>query len=375
MNPNGSRYWRLKYRLHGKEKTFSVGVFPTVSLADAREAVLAARRLITKNTDPTTHRKQEKACRTDNRFRVVAAEWHKKESGRWTADHAANVSRTLKTDAFPLIGDIPVDQVTAQDALRVIRKIEERGALDVASRVKQRMAGVFRYAIRTGKATSNPCDALTGVIETRKVTHRKSVPIKQLPAFLNDLDDYQGYDITRLALKLLVLTFVRPGELRGAQWKEFDLKGNEWRIPAERMKMKAEHVVPLSDQTIAVLEEVKPISGKYDFVFPGAHSWRKPMSENTLNFGIQKRLGYDATAHGFRTVASTVLNETGFRVDVIERQLAHAERNKVRAAYNKAQHLDERREMMQWWADYLDAARTGNKVVTGKFGKVTNSRT
>jgi integrase len=195
------------------------------------------------------------------------------------------------------------------------------------------------------------------------------VPIESLPAFLKDLEAYPGYIITKLALKLLVLTFVRPGELRGAQWTEIDLQRREWRIPAERTKMKTEHIVPLSDQTVSLLKEVKAISGKYDYVFPGSHNWRKPMSENTLNYGIQKRMGYDATAHGFRTVASTVLNETGFRVDVIERQLAHAERNKVRAAYNKAQHLAERREMMQWWADHLDTLMIGKKVVTGKFGK------
>ena len=368
VNPNGSRYWRLKYRLHGKEKTFSLGVYPIVTLAEAREDVLHAKRQLNKGVDPTLNRKQERARSTDIRFRVIAAKWFKKESGRWTRDHAANVWRTLKTDAFPLIGDIPVDQITAQDALSVVRKIEERGALDVAARVKQRMAGVFRYAIYTGKATTNPVDALKDVIQTRKVTHRRSVPIETLPDFLNDLENYKGYAITKLALKLLVLTFVRPVELRGARWKEFDLKRKEWRIPAERMKMKMEHIVPLSKQAVAVLKEAKKITGKYDYVFPGSHNWRKPMSENTLNYGIQKRMGYDATAHGFRTVASTVLNETGFRMDVIERQLAHAERNKVRAAYNKAQHLAERREMMQWWADHLDTERADDKVVTGKFG-------
>jgi integrase len=369
INPNGSKYWRLKYRLYGKEKTFAVGVYPTVSLADARRDALDAKRmLVSEGVDPTIHRKQEKARKADIRFRIIADNWHKKESGRWSADHADRVWQTLKTDAFPLIGDTPVDQITAQDALGVIRKIEARGALDVAARVKQRMSAVFRYAIYTGKATINPVDSLKDVIQSRKVTHRRSVPIGALPNFLRDLENYKGYDITKLALKLLVLTFVRPGELRGAQWKEFNLKQKEWRIPAERMKMKAEHIVPLSNQAVEVLKEVRGITGKYDYVFPGSHDWRKPMSENTLNYGIQKRMGYDATAHGFRTVASTVLNETGFRMDVIERQLAHAERNKVRAAYNKAQHLAERREMMQWWADHLDTEREGGKVIAGKFG-------
>ena len=368
VNPNGSKYWRLKYRLHGKEKTFSLGVYPAVGLSDVRKDALDAKRLVSKGIDPTINRRQEKARKKDIRFQIIADKWFKKESGRWTADHAENVWRTLKTDAFPIIGDIPVDQITAQDALSVVRKVEERGALDVAARVKQRMSAVFRYAIYTGKATTNPVDALKDVIQTRKVVHRRSVPITSLPDFLRDLENYKGYVITRLALKLLVLTFVRPGELRGAQWKEISLKRREWRIPAERMKMKEEHIVPLSDQAVALLKEVKAITGKYDYVFPGSRTWRKPMSENTLNYGIQKRMGYSATAHGFRTVASTVLNETGFRMDVIERQLAHAERNKVRAAYNKAQHLSERREMMQWWGDYIDVARGNHKVIAGKFG-------
>ena len=374
VNPNGSKYWRLKFRLHRKEKTFALGVYPTLGLADARKDALGAKRLIGKGIDPTVNRKQEKARQTDNRFRVIAKEWHGKEKGRWTTDHAANVLRTLKTDAFSEIGDIPIDQITAQDCLAVIRKIEARGSLDVAGRVKQRMASVFRFAMRTGRATSNPADALTGVIETRKVVHRKSVPVDQLPAFLKALDDYAGYNITRLALKLLVLTFPRPGELRGALWDEFDLEGKEWRVTADRMKMKREHIVPLADQAITVLEEIKVISGGYELVFPGSHSWKKPMSENTLNYGIQKRLKYDATAHGFRTVASTVLNETGFRADVIERQLAHVPGDKVRSAYNAAEYLPERRVMMQWWADYLDTVKAGSKVVAGKFGKATNSR-
>lgn len=373
VNPNGSKYWRLKFRLHGKEKTFALGVYPTLSLADARKDALAAKRLVSKGIDPTVNRKQERARQTDNRFRVVAKEWHGKAKGLWTEDHAANVWRTIKTDAFPLIGDIPVDQVTAQNCLAVINKVEERGALDVAGRVKQRMASVFRYAMRTGKATNNPCDALTGVIEARTVVHRKSVSIDQLPDFLRALDCYGGYKITQLALKLLVLVFVRPGELRGARWAEFDLEEKKWLIPAERMKgkkgQKREHLVPLADQAVALLEEISSISGGYSLVFPGAHSWKKTMSENTLNHAIQKRLGFaPATAHGFRTVASTQLNETGFRSDVVELQLSHVDKDKVRGAYNKAEYWDERVKMMQWWADYLDTVKASDKVVAGKFG-------
>ena len=244
-----------------------------------------------------------------------------------------------------------------------------RGALDVASRVKQRISSVFRYAIQTARCDYNPADQLQGVIETRKVTHMPSLPADALPAFLEQLEAYQGYKVTQLALKFLIHTFVRPGEIRGALWQEINLDKKEWRIPAGRMKMNEEHIVPLSDQAIAILEELQPLTGKYDLLFPGVRNNRKPMSENTLTFAIRKRLGFDATAHGFRATASTVLNEVGFRSEVIERQLAHAERNKVRAAYNRSQYLSERKEMMQWWGDYLENQMTESNVLPFKATK------
>lgn len=366
VKPDNSKYWRLKYRLHGKEKNLALGVSPGVSLSEVRKEAGKAKEQIRAGVDPVLIRKREKANKTGNTFRVVAKEWHDKQKGRWSEDHAARVWDSLTTDVFPSIGDIPIQDIKTLDCLAVVRAVEGRGALDTAGRVKQRMSSVFRYAVQTARTEINPADQLQGIIATRKVTHRASLKAEELPDFLCKLEDYQGYVLTKLALKLLMFTFVRPGELRLARWDEFDIEARQWRIPAERMKMKEAHIVPLSNQALAVLEELRPITGHYDLVFPGVRNVRTPMSENTLTYAIRKRLGFDATAHGFRSTASTILNETGFRHDVIERQLAHAERNKVRAAYHHSQYLEERTQMMQWWADYLGTQRMGKKVVPFK---------
>jgi len=248
--------------------------------------------------------------------------------------------------------------------LEVIRAVEFRGALDVASRILQRTSAVFRYAIQTGRATYNPAADMQGVLKTRKVDHRAAISQTELPDFLKKLDSYSGDPVTKLALRLIVLTFVRTGELRGARWEEFDLDQGEWRIPAERMKMRAPHIVPLSGQALAVIEELKPLTGQFDLLFPSQRDQRRPISENTLLYALY-RLGYHkrATVHGFRALASTILNETGFRPDVIERQLAHAERNKVRAAYHRSEYLEERRKMMKWWGTYIESTAKDRKVV------------
>lgn len=374
INPNGSKYWRLKYRYGGKEKNLALGVYPDTTLSKARQAVRSAREQIADRIDPMAVRKlQKQEERTLNTFHAVAKEWHHKNKGRWAASHVKKVWGTIEADVLPWIGSTAIGELTAKECLAIVRRVEERGALDVASRVKQRMSAIFRYAIYTGKATHNPVDVLKDVIETRKVTHRAALLASELPAFLKALDENSSlHIITKLALKFIMRTFVRPGELRGARWAEFDFKRKEWRIPAERMKMKEEHIIPLSDQAISILNDLKPITGSRDLVFPGANSPHKPMSENTLTFAIRKRLGFDATAHGFRATASTILNETGFRLDVIERQLAHAERNKVRKAYNRSQYLEERRKMMQWWSEYLNGLKTGANVVPlGYINSVT----
>jgi len=357
VRPNGSKYWRLSYRYQQKQKTLALGVYPVVSLSKARELVLEAKRLLLDNIDPSIEKRRKKVASGEQAFEVIADKWFKKESGLWSKDHATKVWKSLQVDAFPYIGTVPVKDLETRDVLMVIKKIESRDSLDVASRIKQRIRSVLRYAVQTGILKYNVADGFEGVIRTRKVQHRKSIKLDQLPSFLNAIETYKGYILTQYALQFIVHTFVRPGELRSAEWKDIDLDKALWRIPAEKMKMKEEHIVPLSKQVLALLEKIKKVSGRYNIVFPGSHDSKKPMSENTLTYAIRKRLDYDATAHGFRTTASTILNESGFRVDVIERQLAHGERNKVRAAYNRSQYLEERREMMQWYSDYLESLK------------------
>ena len=370
VHPNGSKYWRLKYRFHGKEKILALGVYPEVSLAQAREGMDAAKKIIKAGIDPVVKRREIKhldQINAANTFEVVAREWHEKQKDRWITDHANRVIKTLQDEAFPLIGSKPIANITTKDLIVVIRKVEKRGALDVSARVLQRITAVFRYAVQTGRIEVNPATELKGVLKTRKVKHQPALKATELPGFLNKLDNYNGDPVTVLAFKLLILTFVRPGELRGARWNEFDLERKEWRIPAERMKMRQEHIVPLSKQAIEVLEELKPLTGKHELSFPNRNGGAKTMSENTLVYALY-RMGYhkQATAHGFRATASTILNEQGWRPDVIERQLAHAERNKVRAAYHRSEYLPDRKKMMQSWADYLDGLRNGADVVNIK---------
>ena len=359
VQPTGAKYWRLKYRIRGREKLLALGVYPQVSLAKARQKRDSARELIAAGIDPIEHKREEQrvaAVHASNSFEVVAREWHGQQAPRWTPGHATQVLWTLDSDAFPKIGHRPVNEITAPEVLAVLRDIEKRNALEVAGRVRQRCGAVFRYAIQTGRATYNPVADLAGALKTRKVTHRAALGQSELPEFLSKLAAYNGHLLTRLALRLLVLTMVRTGELRGARWDEIDEPRAEWRIPAGRMKMRQPHLVPLSHQAIEVLRAVRPLTGHGPLLFPAQTGDGKPMSENTMLYAIY-RMGYHgrATGHGFRATASTILNELGFRPDVIERQLAHAERNKVRAAYHRSEYLDERRTMMQAWADLLDA--------------------
>jgi integrase len=344
-----------------------LGEYPSVSLADARSARDQARRLVDASVNPAQARRddeRERRAAADNTFKTVALEWIERMEGRWTAHHAADVRRSLEQEAFPAIGLRPVAEITPSEVIDCLRAIEKRGAIEVAHRTSQRIATVFRYAVNTERATFNPAADLRGVLKTRKVTHLKAMPRDDLPEFLRKLETYDGRAETRIGLRLLALTFVRTGELRGARWAEIDLDKAEWRIPAERMKMREEHVVPLSTQAIETLRELQTFTGRAPLLFPGRSNAYKPVSENTFLFALY-RLGYHsrATGHGFRALASTTLNEQGWPPDVIERQLAHAERNKVRAAYNRAQYMAERREMMQAWADFLDAQRDSSNVV------------
>lgn len=368
VKPGGSKLWRLKYRFGGKEKLLAIGSYDKgVSLKKAREERDKARKQLVEGIDPGASRKEEKHAereQIENTFRAIALNWAETYGAHWTESHRARVVTSLEADAFPALGDLPIREITPPMVIEVIRAVESRGALDVASRVLQRTSSIFRFAIQTGRATYNPASDMRGVLKTRKVEHRSTISQGELPEFLKKLDSYSGDPITKLALRLIILTFVRTGELRGARWEEFDVDQREWRIPAERMKMRSPHIVPLSPQALAVLEELQPLTGHFDLLFPSQRDHQRPISENTLLYALY-RLGYHkrATVHGFRALASTILNETGFRPDVIERQLAHVERNKVRAAYHRSEYLEERQKMMDWWGKCIESMANEQKVV------------
>lgn len=373
IHPNGSKYWRLKYRYASKEKRLALGVYGKVSLKEARADAAKAKDLLENGGDPAAQRRTEKRVRAvaaANTFEVVAREWLDRQAGQWTPAHAERVLVSLERDIFPVLGKAPVSKISPPELLATIRAIEDREALETAQRVLQRCSAVFQYAIGTGGADANPAVHLKGTLRARKPTHYAALMAKDLPEFLQKLDAYQGDPQTQNALHLLLLTFVRTGELRAARWPEFDLEGATWLIPAERMKMGRQHHVPLSRQAIDVLRCQKALTGKWELVFPSRSNLTRPMSENTILFAIY-RMGYHsrATGHGFRATASTILNEQGWRPDVIERQLAHVEKNKVRAAYHRSEYLEERRKMMQAWADYLDAIKTDEKVVNIRLTK------
>ena len=366
--PNGSRYFRLKYRFAGKEKRLALGVYPLITLVRAREDSRLARLLLHDGIDPAERKKdraREVRMAAVNSFEQVAREWHGIMKHKWTERHSDDVIESLEKDIFPAFGKKGIADLKAPEILEAIRKIEKRGAIDIAQRVRQRCSSVFAFAIGSGFTENNPVAAMAGVFATRKPEPRRMLPVEQLPEFLTKLQDYSGDKFIRIALQLTVLTMVRTVEMRGACWHEFDLKKNLWSIPAERMKMRAPHVVPLSRQVLAALDELRPITGSYELLLPGRSDRTKPISENTLLYALY-RMGYHqrATTHGFRALASTVLNESGlWRPDAIERQLAHKEQNAVRAAYHRAEYMEERTRMMQWWGDYLESAETKGKQV------------
>ncbi|MGA8147335.1 MAG: tyrosine-type recombinase/integrase [Gallionellaceae bacterium] len=370
---DGGKFWRLRYRLGGKEKSLSFGSYPQVSLKDARAKRDEQHKVLDADLDPSAERKAN-ALRTKlanvNSFEAVALEWYNKQLHTWVEHHASDVKRRLESNIFPTIGKRPIDQISALELLETIRKIEARGSYDLAHRVLQVCGQVFRYGIATGRCARNLSADLRGALTPHVKQHQSAVRPEELPDLLRAIAKYDetGDKQTRLALQLLAQTFVRTNELIGAEWKEFDFENGLWIIPAERMKMKSEHVVPLAPQALSKLAELKELSSGSRFVFPGRNR-DKPISNNTMLFALY-RLGYKGkmTGHGFRAVASTILNESGFKPDVIERQLAHCERNEVRAAYNRAEYLPERRIMMQQWADYLDSIEAGAKVIPFKTG-------
>jgi integrase len=359
ITPAGGKYWRLKYSFGAKEKLLALGVYPEVSLADARDRRAQARRVLAAGNDPSEAKKEARRLvvhKQQNTFEAIAKEWHQNRSPKWTPSYAKKTLRRLDMHVFPTLGGRSIADITAQELLSVMRKIETHGT-DMAHRLLHICGQIFTYAVVTDRAPANPAASLRGALTPHVKRHNAYIRPHELPEYLKKLEAYDGSLQTKLALKFLLLTFVRTGELRGAEWAEIDLDKAEWRIPAERMKMRDPHIVPLSRQAVALLKELQRLSAHWRYVFPNQHKPSGFMSENTMLYGLY-RMGYHskATGHGFRSTASTILNEHGFPPDVIERQLAHCERNSVRAAYNHAQYLPERRKMMQWWADYLDKA-------------------
>ena len=365
---DGRKYWRLRYWLGGKEKSLSLGVYPDVSLKAARAKRADERKHLDNKLDPSAERKaatlRERAA-LENSFEAVAIEWSTKRANTWVPSHALDVKRRLEKNIYPLIGRRPIAAIDAPELLAAVRKIESRGAHDLSHRVLSVCGQVFRYGVATGRCNSDISKDLRGALTPHKKKKQPAVRPEELPALLRAISGYDaiGDKQTRMALKLLALTFVRTNELIGAAWPEFDIEGAMWTVPASRMKMKQEHLVPLSRQAIALLAQLKETCGGSRFVFPGRNR-DKPVSNNTMLFALY-RLGYKGkmTGHGFRAVASTILNETGYRSELIERQLAHGERDEVRAAYNRAEYLPERKKMMQQWSDYIDSVQTTGEVV------------
>jgi integrase len=366
---SGGKWWRLKYRFGGKEKLLSLGVYPDVSLKAARERRDEARRLLAEGIDPGEHRKATKAMKVEraaNSFEAVAREWFAKYSPTWAAGHADKIIRRLERDVFPWIGGRAIAEITAPELLAVLRRIEERGAVETAHRAKQNVGQVFRYAIATGRAERDPSADLRGALTPWKPQHYPALTDpKDIAPLLRAIDGFTGTLPVKTALILAPLLLVRPGELRQAEWAEFNLDEATWNIPAEKMKTRAAHLVPLPRQAVEALLMLHPLTGHNRFVFPGVRDHAHPMSENTVNMAL-RRMGYPKevmTGHGFRAMARTVLDEVlGFRPDWIEHQLAHAVRDPNGRAYNRTAHLKQRREMLQAWADYLDALKVGNVV-------------
>ncbi|EBI5827819.1 DUF4102 domain-containing protein [Salmonella enterica] len=373
VKTNGSRYWRLKYRIDGKEKLLALGVYPDVSLADARAKRDEARKGIAGGIDPLEAKKEQKVEReaqVKNTFQEIALEWHNMKVKKWSAGYASDILEAFNKDVFPFIGQRPIADIKPLELLNVLKKMEDRGATEKAKKVRQRCGEVFRYAIVTGRAEYNPAPELTSAMQGHESTHYPFLTTEELPAFFKALAGYSGSELMVLAARLLIITGLRTGELRGALWSEIDTNKALWEISAERMKMRRPHIIPLSIQALAIIEQIRAMTGQFPLLFPGRNDPSKTMSEASIN-QVFKRIGYTGrvTGHGFRHTMSTVLHEQGYNTAWIETQLAHVDKNAIRGTYNHAQYLDGRREMLQWYADYMASLEKGGNVVQGTFNR------
>ena len=369
----GAKYWRLDYRFAGKRKTLAIGVYPDVALSEARERREEARKVLANGADPGDIKKAQKAAvvaLAENSFELVAREWFSKHAPNWKENHSSKIIARLEKDVFPWIGAIPIAEINAPALLAAIRRIESRGALETAHRALACCGQVFRYAVATGRAERDPTGDLRGALPpVKKEKHFAAItdPLK-VGELLRDIEGYQGSYVVKSAFKLSPMLFVRPGELRKMEWAELDLDRAEWIIPADKMKMGVTHIVPLAKQAVEVLREIQPLTGRGKYVFPGERDHDRPMSDNAIRSAL-RRMGWandEMTPHGFRAMASTILDNMGYKQEWLERQLAHEEPNKIKAAYKREawrMYLPERIAMMQAWADYLDGLAAGAQVI------------
>lgn len=371
--PNGTKSWRLKYRIGGKEKRVVFGVYPTVTLAEARTKRDEAKRVLAAGGDPGQEKQAEKLAKVmavANSFERLALEWHEHKRPNWSAGYASDILEYLKKDIFPFLGPRAITDIKPAEMLAVLRKMEQRGVLDKLKKTRQACRQIFTYAVITGRAENNPVVDLASALKAPKQKHFPHLLTDQIPGFLRALNDYSGSIVTRNATRLLMLTGLRTIELRASEWADIDFDKGVWNIPAERMKMRRPHIVPITRQVKELLEEVHQLTGRGKYIFPGRNDAGKSMSEAGINQVI-KRIGYDgkATGHGFRHTMSTILHEQNYNTAWIETQLAHVDKNSIRGTYNHAQYLDGRREMLQWYADYMEALENGENVIHGQFGK------
>lgn len=386
INPNGSKYWRLQYRFGGKQKVLALGVYPMVSLGEARRKRDEAKKLVSDGIDPSEKKKADKIEQSEAlTFEAVARDWHTACKRKWSDSHSERVLKSLEDNLFSSIGQRKIAELKTKDLLDPVKTVAASGRLEVAARLQQRTTVIMRYAVQNGLIDYNPAQEMSGAIAVAKRTHRPALPFDRFSELLERIESFKGRKLTKLAVKLTLLIFIRSSELRFARWSEIDFVNAMWTIPGEReplpgvkhshrgSKMKTPHLVPLSRQALELLKAIREISGECDLVFIGDHDFRKPMSENTVNKALRS-MGYDTTVevcgHGFRAMACSALIESGkWSRDAVERQMSHQERNSVRAAYiHKAEHLDERKLMLQWWADYLDET-TKRRIAPFDFDK------